>query len=420
MPAPRPARPLPRARRAAAGVLLAVLGVAALGPALPAAADPHPTPVAAPPSPPSPDDAIANVAKADRAADASGFELLTAGDAAQQAQVALLLAVARRDRAADQATAADAALRLAERHVSEERLRLRGLSTQAYVAGGQTNLDQVGALLRGDTTDPQGGMAVLFTELLKNEVIRLRVARQDQVDASRRLDAARLLLSQAQQAADDAAATAQDRSRIKAESEARRVQALADQQAARDRLRASVGGPVQLVPLGVPILGDPVLAPEDLAGWFAQSIYHSALPTPIPQFAQWFIDEGRQEGVRGDIAFAQAVLETGGFTNHDSIAYNNYSGIGHCDTCAGGFSFPSPQMGVRAQIQLLKSYATASPVYANPVVDSRLHGPAGCCPTWGDLTRKWATDPNYGPVVMGIYSQIVAYALPRHALLLGR
>ena len=38
--------------------------------------------------------------------------------------------------------------------------------------------------------------------------------------------------------------------------------------------------------------------------------------TPISKYAEWFIEEGMAEGVRGDIAFAQAVLETGGFANN--------------------------------------------------------------------------------------------------------
>jgi hypothetical protein len=137
--------------------------------------------------------------------------------------------------------------------------------------------------------------------------------------------------------------------------------------------------------------------------------------TPIEDYARWFIEEGRAEGIRGDIAFAQAVLETGGFANNDTVLANNFSGIGHCDTCDSGWRFPSPQMGVRAQIQLLKSYAVRKPVYAHDLVDRRLRGPAGCCPTWGDLTTVWATDPTYAPKVMLIYSGIVAHALGRRA-----
>ena len=67
--------------------------------------------------------------------------------------------------------------------------------------------------------------------------------------------------------------------------------------------------------------------------------------------------EGDAEGVAGDVAFAQAVLETGSFGH---ALDNNYSGIGACDSCTSEIAFPTPLDGVRAQIQLLKSYADPS------------------------------------------------------------
>ncbi|MEO6626943.1 MAG: glucosaminidase domain-containing protein, partial [Aquihabitans sp.] len=165
----------------------------------------------------------------------------------------------------------------------------------------------------------------------------------------------------------------------------------------------------------VALIGIPRLSAEDLSGWFASTTYQTRVSTPITDFARWFIAEGAAEGIRGDIAFAQAVLETGGFANNDSVNANNFSGIGHCDLCPSGWVFPSPRAGVRAQIQLLKSYAIRGPKYVYPMVDRRLRGPAGCCPTWVDLTTVWATDPTYGPKVMLIYSGIVDYALRRRA-----
>lgn len=163
------------------------------------------------------------------------------------------------------------------------------------------------------------------------------------------------------------------------------------------------------------IIGLPRLSPEDLAGWFASTTYRPEVSGPISDYARWFIDEGRAEGIRGDIAFAQAVVETGGFTNLDSVHLNNLSGIGHCDLCQSGWTFASPELGVRGQIQLLKSYALRRPAYANDLAHTGLHGPAGCCPTWGDLTTVWATDPGYGPKVMLIYTDMVDFALGRRA-----
>ncbi|MCB0965049.1 MAG: glucosaminidase domain-containing protein, partial [Acidimicrobiales bacterium] len=193
------------------------------------------------------------------------------------------------------------------------------------------------------------------------------------------------------------------------------AEAVAEAEAADLRLRTAANDPIVPVPEEVPIIGLPRLTGEDLATWFASSPYRPRVATPIEDYADWFIEEGMTEGIRGDIAFAQAVLETGGFTNTDSVEGHNFSGIGHYDNLARGWTFPSPRLGVRAQIQLLKSYAVRTPDYANELVDRRLRGPAGCCETWGDLTTVWATDPTYGPKVMLIYTSIVEHALARRA-----
>ena len=87
----------------------------------------------------------------------------------------------------------------------------------------------------------------------------------------------------------------------------------------------------------------------------------------VAALAQVFIDDGKKEGVRGDIAFVQSQLETGwmGFSGSQipPDAYN-YAGIYAFDgrtslpNCAHGDSTPSrcmgtPQHGVLVQIQLL-------------------------------------------------------------------
>lgn len=161
------------------------------------------------------------------------------------------------------------------------------------------------------------------------------------------------------------------------------------------------------------IMGSNVFTPEELAAWFEERGFESRAAAPIEDLARFYIEEGAAEGVRGDMAFAQAVLETGSFSNQDTILYNNYAGIGHCDSCPTGFQFESPQMGVRGQVQHVKSYADRDAEFANPFVDERLRGPAGCCTTWTDLTGVYATDPNYGAKIMWVYQQMLEWLLPR-------
>jgi hypothetical protein len=137
-----------------------------------------------------------------------------------------------------------------------------------------------------------------------------------------------------------------------------------------------------------------------------------------------YIAEGRDENVRGDIAFAQSIIETGSFSVD---AGNNYSGIGACDSCTGGLVFASPEDGVRAQIQLLRNYADPdsragnldhSPVSGLYGDDSaqaaRLYDTfflKGKVPLWNQMGNgNWATDPTYARKVIDLYQRMVAWA----------
>ena len=74
-----------------------------------------------------------------------------------------------------------------------------------------------------------------------------------------------------------------------------------------------------------------------------------------------YITEGTQEGVRGDIAFAQSCLETGNFTFSGTavtLSLNNFCGLGVTKTGMKGSSFKTPAEGIRAQIQHLQAYAS--------------------------------------------------------------
>jgi hypothetical protein len=164
------------------------------------------------------------------------------------------------------------------------------------------------------------------------------------------------------------------------------------------------------------IIGPAVLEPSQLTGWFNTSYYHDLTAATVDQLTGWYISEGRVENVRGDVAFAQAIVETGGFASPDAIALNNYAGIGHCDTCAAGLVFPSPQGGVRGQMQILRIFASppGTPLLQPPVIPAVAPGGAfggGCCPSWQSLTGHYATAPDYGPVVLGLYKAMLDYAL---------
>lgn len=161
------------------------------------------------------------------------------------------------------------------------------------------------------------------------------------------------------------------------------------------------------------IVGPSTLTADQLTTWFVTHNGGSADIGQIAELARLFIEEGTAIGVRGDVAFVQAVLETGGFRFTGS---HNYAGIGHCDSCPKGFAFESARQGVRAQVQLLRAYADRDvtpellPGGTVPGVDVANLGVKGCCVTWWGLTGVWATALHYGGSILKLYEAATAHA----------
>ena len=97
------------------------------------------------------------------------------------------------------------------------------------------------------------------------------------------------------------------------------------------------------------------------------------VPQSVLDMIPLYLSEGQAEGVRGDIAFAQSCLETGNFTFSGSavtLDQNNFCGMGVTSNGLKGNSFDTPQLGIRAQIQHLKAYASTDALQ-NDCVDPR-------------------------------------------------
>lgn len=191
---------------------------------------------------------------------------------------------------------------------------------------------------------------------------------------------------------------------------------------------------------GQPVMGPSRLNAAQLAAFFRANTrqpYRASVPIEI--LTQLFVNEGNAENVRGDVAFAQSILETGWFSFPDGgfvrPEFNNFAGMGACGGCVV-VQEPTAQLGVRAQIQHLRSYADPTSRARNlhfPLVDSfgnvhaydtfRLKGAA---PTWSQMGNgNWATDPNYAVKVLGIYNRMLISAglpgqCPPDALGLGQ
>ncbi|MFN8019558.1 MAG: DUF4214 domain-containing protein [Acidimicrobiales bacterium] len=180
----------------------------------------------------------------------------------------------------------------------------------------------------------------------------------------------------------------------------------------------SVSGPPAGAATTTPVMQRARVDAADLAGWFRSKGKVAKATVSIDALATYFIEEGADEGVAGDLAFAQSIVETGYFTFSTRVpaSFNNFSGLGAVDGGSSAASFADARTGVRAQIQHLRAYGDPTVTTAklhHPLVDPRftLVSPKGKAPTWEQFGNGiWATDATYASKVLAIYQQILTYA----------
>ena len=170
------------------------------------------------------------------------------------------------------------------------------------------------------------------------------------------------------------------------------------------------------------ILGQPALDAKQLAAWWATLNRKPNITVPIEQLINSYAAWGAKLGVRYDVAFAQSIIETGyfSFPSYGQLTSkdNNFAGIGACDTCAHGWSFPTADTGVQAQLELLRKYATDAPLPAG-VKDLIGTGIGGCCTTWTQLAGKWASSTVYGISIMTVYDKMLTWLIPQEEVSVG-
>ncbi len=122
-----------------------------------------------------------------------------------------------------------------------------------------------------------------------------------------------------------------------------------------------------------------------------------------------YMEEGAAEGVKPEVAFAQMCLETGFLRFGGDVIppQCNFAGIGTTGGGVQGAYFSSVRMGVRAQIQHLKAYASTAPLNL-PLIDPRFHlVTRGCAPTVEGLAGKWAVPGlTYTATMLNYLAQI--------------
>lgn len=125
----------------------------------------------------------------------------------------------------------------------------------------------------------------------------------------------------------------------------------------------------------------------------------------LKKFCQLYYDECEAEGIRAEVAFAQAMKETNflRYGGDVDISQFNFAGIGATGGGAKGNSFASVQIGIRAQVQHLKAYANSEPLKQDCVDPRFKYVERGCASyvEWLGIKtnpygKGWATDPTYG------------------------
>ena len=140
--------------------------------------------------------------------------------------------------------------------------------------------------------------------------------------------------------------------------------------------------------------------------------YASSDAPSIEAFCQIYLEECQAEGLKAEVAFCQAMLETGFLRYGGDVQINqyNFAGLGATGNGASGNSFGSVREGVRAQVQHLKAYASTAGLN-NPPIDLRFglveRGTAPYVEWLGiqenPYRKGWATAKNYGYNIVNLY-----------------
>lgn len=141
---------------------------------------------------------------------------------------------------------------------------------------------------------------------------------------------------------------------------------------------------------------------------------NSEAPT-IEKFAQIYIEECNAEGIRAEVAFCQAMKETGWLQFGGDVKANqyNFAGIGATGGGKPGHSFGSIRTGIRAHVQHLKAYANKEAL-KNTCVDPRFsYVTRGTAPyvEWLGIKanpygKGWAPAADYGTSIVKMMKSI--------------
>ena len=146
------------------------------------------------------------------------------------------------------------------------------------------------------------------------------------------------------------------------------------------------------------IEGTTSVSVKQMTDYFRQSKY--SYPTDImkkggastlEEFCQIYYEEAEKEGIKAEVAFAQAMKETGWlqFKGDVKAEQYNFAGMGATGNSVAGESFKDVREGVRAQIQHLKAYGSTKDLNQTCVDNRFKYVERGC-----SIYVEWLGIPN--------------------------
>ena len=146
------------------------------------------------------------------------------------------------------------------------------------------------------------------------------------------------------------------------------------------------------------IEGTTSVSVKQMTDYFRQSKY--SYPTDImkkggastlEEFCQIYYEEAEKEGIKAEVAFAQAMKETGWlqFKGDVKAEQYNFAGMGATGNGVTGESFKDVREGVRAQIQHLKAYGSTKDLNQTCVDNRFKYVKRGC-----SIYVEWLGIPN--------------------------
>ena len=190
----------------------------------------------------------------------------------------------------------------------------------------------------------------------------------------------------------------------------------------------------------VMITGENVLTAEELYAYSEKQVPNMRLTCTPEELIGYYLAIGAKYNIRGDVAYLQAIKETGWFKFNRPQSYlapdgnggwvrvyeprpeglyatpedNNFCGLGITGRLGDEASlcrFATAELGVTAHIQHLFAYATKLDLPEGEVlVDPRFtYMERGCRDTWVGLgDNAWTNDPDYGVSITNSYKNALS------------